>query len=210
MKNALIYIGILFSAVSCSPNGFRPATGDLLFQVNESSAMTDAITSSTGKNSPLNFSHVAIAMQCGGADSVIEASAEAGVRRISLADFLASSAQTAERPAVVVMRMRDTTGVAASVRRTQKFLGQPYDYSYLPRNGKMYCSELVYESFLKQDGTHRFTARPMNFRNAAGELPAFWSELFATLGEPVPEGVEGTNPNDLSHEAELEEVYRYF
>lgn len=210
MKNALIYIGILFSVASCSPNGFRPATGDLLFQVNESSAMTDAITSSTGINSPLNFSHVAIAMRCGDVDSVIEASTEGGVRKVSLADFLDSSLQTAGRPAVVVMRMRDTTGVAASVRRAQELLGQPYDYSYLPRNGKVYCSELVYESFLRTDGTHRFTARPMTFRNTAGELPAFWLELFTTAGEPVPEGVEGTNPNDLSHEAELEEVYRYF
>lgn len=33
---------------------------------------------------------------------------------------------------------------------------------------------------------------------------------FARLGEPVPEGLPGTNPNDMAREEILEEVHRYF
>ena len=87
-------------------------------------------------------------------------------------------------------------------------LGLPYDWSYLPGNGKIYCSELVYESFIDRGGKHVFTASPMNFRDSGGNLPEFWSDLFARLGEKVPEGVPGTNPNGLARESCLTEVYR--
>ena len=74
----------------------------------------------------------------------------------------------------------------------------------------MYCSELVYESYLGENGTPLFCARPMNFRTADGTLPCFWAELFEQLGESVPEGIPGTNPNDMAKEKILKEVHRYF
>ena len=69
---------------------------------------------------------------------------------------------------------------------------------------------MVCDHYLRPDGAPIFTARPMNFRAADGTLPRYWEELFARLGEPVPEGVPGTNPNDLSHEEALYEVFRWF
>ena len=50
----------------------------------------------------------------------------------------------------------------------------------------------------------------MNFRAADGHMPAFWTELFDRLGEPIPEGIPGTNPNDLAKEPVLQEVWRFF
>ena len=50
----------------------------------------------------------------------------------------------------------------------------------------------------------------MNFRAADGTLLQFWADLFDRLGEPVPEGLPGTNPNDMAQEELLEEVHRYF
>ena len=41
-------------------------------------------------------------------------------------------------------------------------------------------------------------------------LPQFWADLFDQLGEQVPEGLPGTNPNDMAREELLEEVHRYF
>ena len=41
-------------------------------------------------------------------------------------------------------------------------------------------------------------------------LPKLWADLFDRLGEPVPEGLPGTNPNDMAQEELLEEVHRYF
>ena len=45
---------------------------------------------------------------------------------------------------------------------------------------------------------------------AGGELPAYWAEHFAALGMPVPEGVAGTNPNDMAHDPAVEIVWRYY
>ncbi len=211
MKRLLLYIGILFSAFSCGSEPFRPAAGDLFFQINEASAMTDAITVSTAGNEPLKFSHVAICLGPAKADSIIEASGEGGVRIVSLSDFLDASGRIGGRPAVVVMRMRDTTGIAAgAAARSLNYLGQPYDYSYLPDNGKMYCSEMIRQSYLDARCRKIFPARPMNFRDSAGRLPEFWQTLFEKLGEPIPEGVLGTNPSDLAKDTLLYEIYRYF
>jgi hypothetical protein len=69
---------------------------------------------------------------------------------------------------------------------------------------------LVYQSFINDDGTPVFQAKPMSFRDSEGNIPQFWRDLFKSLGEEIPEGVAGTNPNDMSQEEILTEVYRYF
>ena len=73
----------------------------------------------------------------------------------------------------------------------------------MPDNGAMYCSELVYECYLMCDGQHLFEAKPMNWRDKEGNLPQYWQEHFEKLGMPVPEGVPGTNPTDLSRSPQL-------
>ncbi len=216
----ILYIGVLLSAAcTCRPTGPDLQTGDLLFQCG-TGAMTEAITDATGRSERLNFTHVGIVLHtpangvhprpnCA-MDSVLEATTEGGVRIVSLEKFLARSARIDDRPAVVAMRMHDTTGVAASVERARKVLGAPYDYSFRPDNGRYYCSELVYETYLRPDGTHCFTARPMNFRAPDDTMPRYWQELFERLGEPIPESLPGTNPNDLSQEESLYEIRRWF
>ena len=194
MKQALIYIGMLLLAISCGQNRDRLHTGDLLFQAGKNTEMTGAITAATGN----------------GADSVLEATTDGGVRLTLLEEFLGRSAKIGGRPAVVAMRLKDTAGIAAAVRRARSFLGVPYDYSFRPGREKLYCSELVWESYRAENGTPLFTARPMNFRAADGTLPQFWADLFDQLGEQVPEGLPGTNPNDMAREELLEEVHRYF
>ena len=207
---SLLYIGMLFSAISCGRTVPTLQPGDLLFQVGKTSEMTGAITDATGENGRLNFSHVGIAIPGGGADSVLEATSDGGVRLTPLAEFLDRSARIGGRPAVVAMRLRDTTGVAAAIARARTFVGQPYDYSFRPDNGRLYCSELVWESYLAPDGSRLFAAQPMNFRAADGSMPPFWTALFEELGEEIPEGVPGTNPNDMAHDPQLKEVARYY
>lgn len=210
MIRCLLYIGILFGFASCSRNTPSLRPGDLLFQVGAKSGMSGAISSATGKKDSLNYTHVGIALPVPGADSVLEATNDGGVRITPLAEFLEGSARRDGHPLVTVMRLRDTTGVAVSIQKARMHLGQPYDYSYRPDNGKMYCSELIWESYRRADGRRIFTARPMNFRAPDGTMPDFWVELFDSLGESIPEGVPGTNPNDMARDAALEEVDRYF
>lgn len=186
MKQALIYIGMLLLAISCGRNRDRLHTGDLLFQAGKNTEMTGAITAATGKEGPLNFSHVGIAVVGGGADSVLEATTDGGVRLTLLAEFLGRSAKIDGHPAVVAMRLKDTAGIAAAVRRARSFLGVPYDYSFRPGREKLYCSELVWESYRAEDGTPLFTARP-------DELPRRGRNPAAILGRPVrPTGRAGS------------------
>ena len=205
-----IYIVMLLAAGCGTPQENALRTGDLLFQTGRESAMNGAISAATGGDQAVPFTHVGIAVCGDGADSVLEATSGGGVRMTSLPDFLGRSAEKDGKPVVVAMRLRDTAGVAEAVARARSFLGQPYDYSFRPDNGKIYCSELVHASYLAPDGRPRFTARPMNFRAADGTMPAFWIELFGGAGEEIPQGVPGTNPNDLAREPELEEIFRYY
>ena len=85
-------------------------------------------------------------------------------------------------------------------------VGLPYDVHFLPENGAYYCTELVYDSYLQEDGTPIFHAAPMNFRNTAGEMPRYWEQLFARIGQSVPQGVPGTNPQAMSEEPTLRSV----
>ncbi|WP_299221110.1 YiiX/YebB-like N1pC/P60 family cysteine hydrolase [uncultured Alistipes sp.] len=209
MKRLFIYIGISLIGGCGRAESPRLQTGDLLFQAGKTSEMSRAIHDATGRKASLDYTHVGIALRTAGADSVLEATGE-GVRIVALRRFLDEAGRIDGRPAVVAMRLRDTAGVAASVARARQAVGLPYDWSFRPDNGRFYCSELVWEYYLTPEGRRIFEARPMNFRSADGSMPGFWTELFERLGEPIPEGVPGTNPNDMAREPILEETGRFF
>lgn len=186
---------------SCSQRTFLPENGDLLFCVAEASAMSEAIVDATKTEARLQFDHVALFALVDGEEKVIEASSKQGVVCRSWSDFAAEAAH-----GFVVMRVRNQAVVPEAIRRALSFVGQPYDWSFLPDNGRLYCSELIYESFLQRDGSPLFTAQPMRFRRSDGVMPPFWEKLFAAMGEPIPEGVPGTNPNDMAREKVLDFV----
>ncbi len=206
-------------------DGFTPEPGDLLFQCGatvgrgsenaengDGDDMSDAIAISTGGTKDISFTHAA--MVVAGPDGgvrVLEASGRHGVVFTPLDDFLARSSKLDGRPVVAVGRLvgpdRERI-VEAAVERARTFLGQPYDDSFMPSNGRMYCTELIHESYLGPDG-QIFSPAPMNFRAPDGSMPAYWIDHFAALGEPIPEGVPGTNPDDMSRHPAITIVHRY-
>lgn len=201
----------LSRGIAAPPEEFVPAEGDLLFQTAGNSVFSDAIADATASGG-ITYVHVAIA--AGGAQGlspmVIEASPDYGVRTCTLSEFLENSPHIDGSPGVVVMRIGGDYDGEAAVKKAMTFLGEPYDWYYMPNNGRMYCSELVYESFLDENGNPFFQSVPMNFRDSEGNMPEFWVDLYRTLGMDVPEGLPGTNPNDLSLDSRLVEVHRYF
>lgn len=209
MRDTLLYIGILSISIGCQQTHPALHTGDLLFQVGKNSQMAQAITASTGNSATFDYTHVGIVIAAEGADSVLEAT-NGGVKMTALKDFLDRSAYFEGYPAVVAMRLRDTTGTTAAVARARKLLGTPYDYTFRPANDKYYCSELVWECFRTTDGSHLFQTQPMRFRAEDGSMPQYWIDLFEELGEPIPEGALGTNPNDMARDPQLVETgYRF-
>lgn len=194
-----------------SINAFEYKDADLIFQVSGHSPFSEAITSATGSPDSLSYVHVGIIHLCpDGSLNVIEASPEVGVRELPLEEFLSESIKINGKPGVVIKRIKVDIPVSDIIRRAQSFLGQPYDWYYLPDNEMLYCSELIYESYLDENGEHIFTANPMNFRAPDGSMPEFWTNLYQKLGIDVPEGIPGTNPNDISRDPQLKEVYRFF
>lgn len=170
---------------------FDLRAGDLLFFSDEG-GMNDAVRESTGQ-----YTHVALVESVDDTVWIIDATQRYGVSHRPLL-----RTRNGEKPYPDVYRVKHGCYNLDSVlARARSFIGQPYDNAFLPDNGAIYCSELIYEVFLDDcsaKGRHLFEAKPMNWRDKEGNLPEYWIKHFKELGMPVPEGVPGTNPTDMS------------
>ena len=209
MKKALVLI-LLAAATACSRPALR--TGDIIFfgipggyDASEDS-MADAIACSTG-DGELNLIHAAIAEVDGdGKVWIIDATLKHGVDRhpldTTLRDF---TLKDGSLPTFIIKRLK--SGYEPRFMDNAKaFCGLPYDLAFLPDNGMLYCTELIRESYRREDGSYLFAEKPMNWKNSAGEIPQYWTWLFGLLGTDVPQGVPGTNPQDMAAEEILETV----
>ena len=190
----LMRCALLLTATALGACSWMPRQGDLVFQVAGGGGMSQAIVEATINTDSLQFDHVAVFAGSRRNPFVVEASPEKGVVKTSWREFLRRSGSRG----VVVKRLDADYPKQEAIGRVLAHLGQPYDWYYMPGNGRTYCSELVEESYLYADSTRIFPAKPMRFRAADGSMPQFWTELFLQLGASVPEGVPGTNPNDMS------------
>ena len=186
-------------------------TGDLIFQAEGNSSFSKAIAESTAWEDSLRIVHVGfLCIKDNEEIKVIEANPEEGVWETTLSDFLEHSPKIKDKPGVIVKRINKNFPADKILERAGKYMGEPYDWWYLPDNGKMYCSELVQTVFLDEEGNTLFSSKPMNFKDKDGKIPEFWIGLFEELGMDVPQGVKGTNPQDIFNDSLLFEVMRFF
>ncbi len=164
-------------------------SGDLLFLTAKKSNIEKAIAASTGE-----YTHVAL-VERDSADNVwiIEASPKEGVQRISYEQFEREHLLWFSTGSYHIYRLTTPFDTAAVIARAKSLVGKPYDDAFMPDNDAYYCSELIEVAF-----DSLFPSKPMNWRDADGNLPEYWKKHFEKLGLPVPEGVPGTNPTDLS------------
>ena len=202
---------ILFFACTATNGDFRLQTGDLLFQVGKSSELNEAIAGVTTGESHIHYTHVGIVSVENDTVFVIEATIPE-VCMTPLDSFLFRSAYLAEKPVVAVGRLKQEyrETISQAIVRAKKLLGKPYDYIYSPDNDAFYCSELVTHSFLNRQNRPVFEPVNMNFRDADGNMPAYWIEHFEKYNAEIPENCPGSNPGDLSQSDKIEIVYRYF
>jgi len=211
LKFIIYVIIILFSACTNVNEGFRLQTGDLLFQVGESSGLNEAIAGVTIGESDIHYTHVGIVSVENDSVFVIEATPPE-VCITPLDSFLRRSATLAEKPLVAVGRLKQEyrETIPQAIVRAKTLLKKPYDFVYSPDNNAFYCSELVTYSFMDRQNRPVFESVRMNFRDANGNLPAYWIAHFEKYNAEIPENCPGSNPGDLSRSDKLEIVYHYF
>jgi len=186
-------------------------TGDLLFvgipldyTLNDTADMADAIVSATGDSNQLNFIHVAILEVDPDTTWVIDATIKRGVCRYPLDTMMTDfRLKDGSYPEFVVMRLRDNSNVDVYVEKSKTYIGRRYDQWFLPDNEEQYCSELVRNAYCDSDNNYWFAEAPMNFKSSDGTFPPYWVQLFERLGQPIPQGVRGTNPKDMSADSDL-------
>ena len=190
----------------------RIESGDLLFvgipmNYGEDS-MADAIASATSDGSEVNFIHTAILeVDSLGTVWVIDATIAHGVDRHPLDTLLADFVLHKGGPETFeVMRLKDNSDAKRFVEQAKSVCGEQYDVYFKAANGLHYCTELVYDLYVDRTGRHIFDTVPMNFKDKDGKMPAYWEKLFASLGEEVPQGEPGTNPQMMRRSPALETV----
>ena len=184
--------------------GLEVMHGDLLFCIEQPTGdgLSDAIATVTEGIGGAQVVHVAIACQDRGRMMVLEATPSHGVWLTPLERFVADAEHDDEgNPCLLVGRLRDTLGLAASVQRALGYVGLPYDTLYQPDARAIYCSELVQLSYLRPDGSPIFATRPMSFSDVTGQIAPYWQQLYDEHHLPVPQGAPGTNPGDLSRDS---------
>lgn len=168
--------------------------------------MGGAIAEATGEGA-VNFIHTAI-LEVDDSDRiwVIDATPERGVDRHPLDTLVKDfTMEDGSQPHYEVMRLKDNGKAAEFVEKAKSFLGEEYDLWFLPGNGRHYCTELVQDSYI-DSGSPIFEGKPMNFKNKDGEYPLYWKTLFEQLGQDIPQGIPGTNPQDMHSDKNLKPV----
>lgn len=197
-------LALILAFVASLPAANTPIRrGDLIFTIADTIGMSRAIADATAQTDSLKLSHVGIIdIDSAGNILVIEATGRLGVTINPLDSFAANS------PAgFIVMRPDSLCDIPRSIARARSFLGRPYDWLYLPDNDSIYCSELVEKSYVDSVGHPIFSTIPMNFRDSKGRMPRFWINLFDRHGGiPIPEGLPGTNPSQISRSPRLKRV----
>lgn len=213
MKRFCFFVLFLLSLLT-GKSQVQVRTGDLLFvgipadYTIFDDSMSGAIAAATGKTDQLNYIHVAVLeVDEQGALWIVDATLKHGVDRHPMDTFLADfTLKNGDYPQLDVMRLKQPRHVAQYVANTKKFCGEAYDLYFLPGNDRHYCTELVYDSYITPKGKHLFHAGPMNFKDEEGEFPPYWVQLFQLIGQPIPQGEPGTNPNAMSKEKCLKRV----
>lgn len=186
-------------------------TGDLLFvgipygyDLADTSGMDAAIVDATGDSLGVNYIHVAIVEVDGDSVWIVDATAKRGVERYPIDAFYRDfRLRDGSCPQFDIMRLKGNRDCSPFVEQARTYVGRPYDLAFLPDNDAQYCSELVRNSFRNADGSYIFDEAPMNFKGPDGEFPVYWIQLFEWLGSPIPQGLMGTNPNDMSKDTNL-------
>lgn len=175
--------------------------GDIVFQKLPCGGLCDAIIATTPCVNDRRFNHCGIVHVQGNSATVVEAIGKQ-VQETSLGKFMARD--MVGQLAIARVKSNYRKQAKASVSKAEKFLDRPYDAVFLPGDSSLYCSELVWESYLDANtGEKLFSLQPMTFKENGATHPK-WQEYYQQLGASIPEGLLGINPCAIANSDKVE------
>jgi len=211
----LIFSFILFSCNSNQKNNtFEIKQGDLLFQNTGTGEIDNAIKDVTATSFSKNYSHVGMAMQKDEKWFVVEAIPKEGICQTPLIQFLNRNKNKFNKSQTTVARLDSyyQPYISKAIEYGIERMNTPYDEILLWDDDSYYCSELVYKMFSSQDlptDSIPFLTHPMTFNDSTGNPMTSWETYYRKLNQPIPEGIEGTNPNLMASSPRIKFVHDY-
>lgn len=179
--------------------------GDLLFVTAARTGLSGAIDDATATQGEPSFDHVALVAHAGETQVVLHAD-ELGSREQPLQAFIDEA--TAKHRQIVVYRLtpEHRPAIPDAIAQARRMLGKPYNQTYVQDDNSYYCSDFIERAFRAHQV---FALQPMNFKNLqTGKVSSYWTEFYRSKGMAVPQGLPGTNPNDMAKAAALRMVGR--
>jgi hypothetical protein len=194
-------------------NSFALQPGDLLFQDLDSGPLCDAIEKVTTGFGGMNFSHLGIAPKDDSGNFVVIEAVSSGVEATALQSFLSRSFDDQHQPKVAVGRLKRPYRhlIPPAIKEANALKAKPYDKVFAIDNDVYYCSELIYEIFLRANNNNPlFSLQPMTFKDpSTGEILSAWKDYFSELSASLPEGQPGINPGGISRSRFLNIIHTY-
>jgi hypothetical protein len=219
VKRALLLLSVSLAPFGCNQSisdgnrNFALQPGDLLFQDSDLGPLCDAIEKVTTGFQGANFSHVGIVAKDDSGNLVVIEAVSNGVVATPLRTFLGRSFDARHQPKVVVGRVKEPYRhlIPSALKEGLALKGKPYDKVFAIDNEAYYCSELIYEIFLRANANKPvFKLQPMTYKDPdTGEMLTVWEDYFSKLGVSIPEGKPGINPGGISRSRFLTIIYAY-
>ncbi|NAW52066.1 hypothetical protein GNY06_12035 [Elizabethkingia argentiflava] len=181
--------------------------GDLLLVVANNTPLSGAIDRVTQTPKSTHYSHMGILEKSGKEYWVLHAGPRNGSERIRLEEFLYYEKQSGQE-AIHVYRLNGEyrRSIPNAILEAKKWLGKPYNYTYILSDERLYCSDFVQRSFARDS---IFRLEPMTFVNPkTGKTDLAWQDFYKQQKLEVPEGKLGCNPNGMAASSKIEYIGR--
>ena len=176
--------------------------GDIVFQHLNGGELSRAIEKVTVGYRGHDYNHCGLVVRVGDSLKVIEAIGE----NVHLSTIAAFEGRCPGNE-LLIGRLHPKYGslMVKAEKAAFSFLGVPYDDYFEMNNGRLYCSELIYEAFkVANNGKPFFVLEPMTFKDPeTGRLFPSWVDYYEKLHHAIPQGKPGINPGLLSRSPKL-------
>jgi hypothetical protein len=192
---------------------FHFKNGDLVFQDLDCGELCDAIEKVTPSFKDKHFSHIGLVLVQNDSVLIIEAIGK-DVHLTPIDLFLERQKNMNHHPQVIVERLKPPFQylINKAVRQALLSKGIPYDDYFLNGNGKLYCSELIFEAFKYANGGDAFFhMAPMTFKDPdTHKFFKAWKDYYKALKTKIPEGKLGCNPGSIANSPYLDFIYSFY